>query len=252
MPKPVDDVSPLAGAVQAVRPYGRRGHGRRQLVDSALSLVADRGLHAVRMRDLAAHARLSLGSTTYHFSDRAALLSDALDSQTTVVEDTMSGARECARLAPTLTVAVTEMTTALTAHYTDRDCVLIAAEIHLGATRDPAIADLAHRHRAALDSAITETYLYQGQPLEQARRHARITARRFWIGRSSTAPPCPLTSSLCTRPRWSRRCCTTPTPRSTWNARRSGDRITPQSNSNCDLWSRNGNGHVWDVGMHGG
>ncbi len=45
-----------------------------------------------------------------------------------------------------------------------------------GATRDSAIADVSHRYRAALDSAIAETYLYQGQPLEQARRHARIAA----------------------------------------------------------------------------
>lgn len=162
--------------IEPVRPYGRRGHGRRQLVAAALSLVANRGMHALRLRELAAHAQLSLGSTTYHFPDRETLLINVLDSHTTAVEDTMTGARECARLAPSPTAAVTEMTTALTAHYTDRDCVLIAAEIHLGATRDPAIADLAHRHRAALDSAITETYLYQGQSLERARRQARIAA----------------------------------------------------------------------------
>ncbi len=66
--------------------------------------------------------------------------------------------------------------TALTGHYTDRDSVLVAAEIHLAATRDPAIAGLSHRHRAALDSAIADTYACQGEPVTWARRHARITA----------------------------------------------------------------------------
>lgn len=55
-----------------------RGAGRTALLDSALQLIAERGLHALTMREVANHAGMSLGSTSYHFTDRDHLLEAAL------------------------------------------------------------------------------------------------------------------------------------------------------------------------------
>ncbi|MGZ8176598.1 TetR/AcrR family transcriptional regulator [Williamsia sp. SKLECPSW1] len=55
-----------------------RGTGRDVLLDATLKLIGDRGLHAITLREVAGAAGLSLGSTTYHFADRDALLIAAL------------------------------------------------------------------------------------------------------------------------------------------------------------------------------
>lgn len=48
------------------------------MLDAALHLIAQRGLHALTMREIAQHAGMSLGSTSYHFTDRDQLLEAAL------------------------------------------------------------------------------------------------------------------------------------------------------------------------------
>lgn len=55
-----------------------RGSGRNRLLDAALELIGTKGLHGLTVRDVAAEAGMSLGSTTYHFTDRDALLEAAL------------------------------------------------------------------------------------------------------------------------------------------------------------------------------
>lgn len=56
-----------------------RGTGRALLIDAALELIVARGLHAITLRAVADHAGVSLGSTTYHFTDRERLLEAALE-----------------------------------------------------------------------------------------------------------------------------------------------------------------------------
>ncbi|GAA2066478.1 TetR/AcrR family transcriptional regulator [Williamsia deligens] len=64
-----------------------RGTGRDVLLDATLRLIGDRGLHAITLREVAGAAGLSLGSTTYHFADRDALLIAALSRFADTVSD---------------------------------------------------------------------------------------------------------------------------------------------------------------------
>ena len=58
--------------------YDHRSEPNLVLLDATLRLIGDRGLHAITLREVAGAAGLSLGSTTYHFADRDALLIAAL------------------------------------------------------------------------------------------------------------------------------------------------------------------------------
>jgi AcrR family transcriptional regulator len=63
-----------------------RGHARAAIVEATRTLIAERGLHAVRLREVADRAQVSLGSTTYHFPDRDALLVAAQEAHTRKIE----------------------------------------------------------------------------------------------------------------------------------------------------------------------
>lgn len=54
---------------------------RRLIVEAARLLIADRGLFAASMRDIAQRADVSLGTVSYHFTSIAELLSEVLHAE---------------------------------------------------------------------------------------------------------------------------------------------------------------------------
>jgi AcrR family transcriptional regulator len=51
------------------------------LVDAARAVIAERGLHATTVRDVAAAGQVAVGTVTYHFSGIAELLAGVLESE---------------------------------------------------------------------------------------------------------------------------------------------------------------------------
>ena len=54
---------------------------RRMLLDAARMVIAERGLHATTVRDVAAAGEVAVGTVTYHFSGIAELLAEVLESE---------------------------------------------------------------------------------------------------------------------------------------------------------------------------
>ncbi len=73
----------LASAARAKRASERTRHPtevrRPLIVEAARSVIADRGLFATTMRDIAAASGVSLGTVTYHFRGIAEILGEVLD-----------------------------------------------------------------------------------------------------------------------------------------------------------------------------
>jgi len=79
------DVTRAASAARA-RPAGERIRHppevrRALIVEAARSVIADRGLFATTMRDIAAASEVSLGTVTYHFRGIAEILAEVLDGE---------------------------------------------------------------------------------------------------------------------------------------------------------------------------
>jgi AcrR family transcriptional regulator len=75
----------LPGAGRA-RPVSERSRHptevrRALIVEAARSVIADRGLFATTMREIAAASQVSLGTVTYHFSGIAEILGEVLDGE---------------------------------------------------------------------------------------------------------------------------------------------------------------------------
>ncbi len=51
------------------------------IIEAARTVIADRGLHATTVRDIAAAAEVAVGTVTYHFSGIAEVLAGVLESE---------------------------------------------------------------------------------------------------------------------------------------------------------------------------
>lgn len=130
----------------------RRGEGRDVLLAAAITLIGNHGLHAVRMREIADAAGLSLGSVTYHFADRDEAILAALTAHTERVE------RRCARGRSRPELAGEPVAAALVREFVAVTTVprypAIAAEIYAEARRNRAVASLRDRCVAARRSLL--------------------------------------------------------------------------------------------------
>lgn len=131
----------------------KRGTGRNELIAATLRLIADRGLHAVTLRDVAGESRLSLGSTTYHFADRTALMRAAITEYVADVESLVTDAADTSRKRRDVQ-ADGGVHAAMRRLFTDRRQVLIRAELRLEATRDDALRELHLRCRDAVQTLV--------------------------------------------------------------------------------------------------
>ncbi len=131
----------------------KRGTGRNELIAATLRLIASRGLHAVSLREIADESRLSLGSTTYHFADRTALMRTAIAEYVADVESLVADAVDTSRKRRAVQVDG-GLHAAMRHLFADRRQVLIRAELRLEATRDDALHELHLRCRDAVQSLV--------------------------------------------------------------------------------------------------
>ncbi len=141
----------------------KRGTGRDELIAAALRLIADRGLHAVTMRDIAGKAGLSLGSTTYHFADRAELIRAAFAVYVADVESLVTEAVATSRKRRDVR-ADGGVHAALRRLFTDRRQVLVRSELRLEATRDDVLHELHRRCREAVQALVAAALRAEHQP----------------------------------------------------------------------------------------
>lgn len=145
-----------------------RGTGRDVLLDATLRLIGDRGLHAITLREVAGAAGLSLGSTTYHFADRDALLIAALgrfaDSVTEQCEKAIAAADLEGRSGREILQAVI---TDLDATYCNVTRMLAQLETYTEAARNPEVAAVAARVLDAYRRLLTHAFTAAGVPADQ-------------------------------------------------------------------------------------
>ncbi len=89
----------LASAARAKRASERTRHPtevrRPLIVEAARSVIADRGLFATTMRDIAAASGVSLGTVTYHFRGIAEILGEVLDLEMDALYAPAPGSTGC-------------------------------------------------------------------------------------------------------------------------------------------------------------
>lgn len=113
----------------------KRGQGRDRILDTALTLIGRSGLHALRLRDVADHAGMSLGSTTYHFGDRAELIVAALDRHVNATIDACNQVLDMEFPDPPGPTRARELLEGFAALYSDPRWVWIEHELYIEAAR---------------------------------------------------------------------------------------------------------------------
>ncbi|MEV8637117.1 TetR family transcriptional regulator C-terminal domain-containing protein [Streptosporangium sp. NPDC051023] len=147
------------------QPAQERGRRRRQkLLSAAVHLLHEGGFVAVTHRAVARHARLPLAATTYYFSCREELLTEAFALLVTEELATL-------RAAATGTDPLGNLLTELTA---DRPRRLSLWELYLHAGRDPALQQVARDWTDGWNTILTQTLRTAGHDLPPA--DARLTA----------------------------------------------------------------------------
>lgn len=71
--------TPRSGTRQRLQPQVRR----QLLLRAARSVIAERGLHATTVRDIAAAGDVAVGTVTYHFAGIAEVLAEVIDAEMT-------------------------------------------------------------------------------------------------------------------------------------------------------------------------
>ena len=153
----------------------KRGTGRSELIAATLRLIASRGLHAVTLREIADASRLSLGSTTYHFADRTALMRAAIGDYVADVESLITDAADTSRKRPDVQVDG-GVHAAMQRLFTDRRQVLIRSELRLEATRDAALHELHLRCRDAVHALVAAVLSTEHQPVGAHAAWAAVAA----------------------------------------------------------------------------
>jgi DNA-binding transcriptional regulator YbjK len=124
--------------VSAPRRARRHDPGRRdRLVDTALDVIAERGVAAATHRAIARAADVPLGSLTYHFASLDELLAAAFARH---VDDVAARFEERMRAAPDRAAALETLVGHVTGDLlgSPRDLVL-AVELYVAAARNPAL-----------------------------------------------------------------------------------------------------------------
>jgi DNA-binding transcriptional regulator YbjK len=138
---------------------------RERILRATLELIATDGLDAVTNRRVAAAAKVSLGSLTYHFASQTDLLRESLllyvDEETGKREQLAS---EIATRNPTLEEVTREIEQLAAA---DIPHQIAELELHLHAVRDPRLRDASRRcfaaHEGIVVAALTSLGVSEGE-----------------------------------------------------------------------------------------
>ena len=125
---------------------------REQILHATIDLIGSEGIGAVSNRRVAADAGVALGSLTYHFPDQSQLLHEALVlyAEEEIARFVEIAARlRAAEATPEEVVA--EVQRAIAASAERRTAQIAELELHLHASRNPALQEASRRCFAAYD-----------------------------------------------------------------------------------------------------
>ena len=159
---------------QAAAPTDRRRAPatREAILRATLTLLADEGAGALSNRRIAAEAEVSLGSLTYHFPSQATLLRESLflyvGEEVARLEAIAARFRARRPHPSTEEVAAEVQRIAASA---DRPEQVAELELHLRASRDPALQDASRRCFAAYEGVAAAAL--EALKVPDPERHAR-------------------------------------------------------------------------------
>jgi len=144
---------------------------RARILHATLRVIADGGVASVSNRRVAAAAEVALGSLTYHFPNQSELLHDTLllyaEEEVARLDAIAAALREANPTAEQAAAAVER----IAADRSGRPEEVAELELHLHASRDPALQDASRRCFAAYEGVASAALEVLGVP--DAARHAR-------------------------------------------------------------------------------
>jgi AcrR family transcriptional regulator len=146
---------------------------RERILRAALALIGREGIAAVSNRRLAEAAEVSLGSLTYHFPSQASLLQESLllyVGEEVARLEAIAAALRARRPRPSPEEVAAEVQR-IAAENSERPEQVAELELHLRASRDPALQDASRRCFAAYEGVAAAALEAFGVP--DASRHAR-------------------------------------------------------------------------------
>lgn len=129
-------------------PYGQ---GRDELITAAITLIGERGVHALTMRQVAAQAQLVVGALSHHFASRTALIDAAFGEYVRQTEEVVGTTLTNTAAAETTTAARACVTAAIRAIYANPHAVMIRTELRTYAARNSGAQPLYRRLSRALN-----------------------------------------------------------------------------------------------------
>lgn len=169
------------------------GGTRERILRATLLLIGRHGVGAVSNRRIAAESEISLGSLTYHFRSQTELLREALllyvQDEVERLEAIAARLRESQPTAATVAVEVERVVQGSASRLEE----IAELELHLHATRDPALHVASERCFAAYEEVAAAAL--EALAVPEPRRHARtvvavmcgLGVRRLGSGSGSAA-----------------------------------------------------------------
>lgn len=166
-------------------------HTHERILRATLRLIGEHGISAVSNRRVAAESKVALGSLTYHFPSQTQLLRDALLLYVhEEVERLQAIAAELRAEEPNAVTAANEVERIITRSGKRLEEVA-ELELHLQASRDPALQDASERCFAAYEEVAAAAL--KSLEVPEPERHARtvvavmcgLGVRRLGSGREN-------------------------------------------------------------------
>ncbi len=169
MPEPASDQIPRAATPLSPR--------RRQLLESALQVIADEGLKGLTHRAVDRRAELPEGSCSAYWRTRSALQAALAEYvAATLLDDVNRLADRLVAAGPDEGLGVSGALDLFLRWLDQRDLLLARLELTLAATRDPEIAALLATHRARLVEIVERIMTTAGKEHGTARAEALVSS----------------------------------------------------------------------------
>lgn len=160
-------VKTSSGPTGAGAADGRRG----EILDAALTLIADQGFDSVTHRRVATAAGVPLGSTTYYFESRGHLLSEAFRRYLAQVSGTIDRMAEAAKQNASVRGLIDFLVEFTEREFQDEALLITEYELLLFAARDGSLAAELHAWQDGLVASLAEVFVTLGAeaPVDAAR-----------------------------------------------------------------------------------
>ena len=129
---------------------------RARILAAALDVIAQKGVEGASMRGIAEAADVPLGSITYHFTDREALLQEAFELFLAETAPMIVGALEAAATPSEMLDAVADLACGET--WGSRKNLLLSYELYAWASRRPECSEVVERCLNGTRRALTRFF----------------------------------------------------------------------------------------------